>query len=90
MNLNKILESEMKRIRSRNPKTENTFTPSHLIGLELVGYVQGDKVIKGSATLELFDSVTIIGASPNQIDGKDFIHATGRFNQFTYFLILKK
>jgi len=80
----------MKNSKKNKLKPTNIYVPAELVPYNLVGYVQGDKIIKGQGvTLLSFDSIEIIHGSNNQLNGKSFIHAYGKLNTISYFLILE-
>lgn len=68
----------------------NIHIPSHLIGLELDGIVQGNEIVrKKNVTLQNFDVVKIVWKSENEVNKRTFYHAIGYRNSVRYFLILK-
>lgn len=70
--------------------TTNIYIPSHLIGLELDGIVQGNEIVrKKDVNIQTFDVVKIVWKSENEITKRTFYHALGYLNAVKYFLILK-
>ena len=70
--------------------TTNIWIPSHLIGLELDGIVQGNEIVrKKDVNIQTFDVVKIVWKSENEITKRTFYHAVGYLNAVKYFLILK-
>ena len=70
--------------------TTNIWIPSHLIGLELDGIVQGNEIVrKKDVNIQTFDVVKIVWKSENEITKRTFYHAIGYRNAVKYFLILK-
>lgn len=70
--------------------TTNIWIPSHLIGLELDGIVQGNEIVrKKDVNIQTFDVIKIVWQSENEITKRTFYHAIGYLNAVKYFLILK-
>lgn len=70
--------------------TTNIWIPSHLIGLELDGIVQGNEIVrKKHVDIHTFDVIKIVWQSENEITKRTFYHAIGYLNAVKYFLILK-
>lgn len=74
----------------KRDKNTNIYIPSHLIGLELDGIVQGNEIVrKKHVDIHTFDVVKIVWKSENEITKRTFYHALGYLNAVKYFLILK-
>jgi hypothetical protein len=69
----------------------NIYIPSHLIGLELEGILQGNLVVKKShVTIHTFDVITVIEESKCEKTKRTFYQAIAYLNKKRYFVILKK
>lgn len=69
----------------------NLFIPSHLVGLELEGVLQGNLVVKKAhVTIHTFDTITVIEESQCEKTKRTFYQAIAYLNQKRYFVILKK
>jgi hypothetical protein len=69
----------------------NIYIPSHLIGLELDGVLQGNLVVKKShVNIHTFDTITVIEESECEKTGRNFYQAIAYLNKKRYFVILKK
>ena len=69
----------------------NIYIPSHLIGLELEGVLQGNLVVKKShVTIHSFDTVTVVETSECEKTKRTFYQAIAYLNKKRYFIILKK
>ena len=69
----------------------NIYIPSHLIGLELEGVVQGNLVVKKNhVTIHTFDTITVIEESECEKTKRTFYQAISYLNKKRYFVILKK
>lgn len=68
----------------------NIYIPSHLVGLELEGVLQGNLVVKKShVTIHSFDTVTVVETSECEKTKRTFYHAIAYLNKKRYFIILK-
>lgn len=69
----------------------NLFIPSHLVGLELEGVLQGNLVVKKAhVTIHTFDTITVIEESQCEKTKRTFYQAIAYLNKKRYFVILKK
>ncbi len=69
----------------------NLFIPSHLVGLELEGVLQGNLVVKKAhISIHTFDTITVIEESECEKTKRTFYHAIAYLNKKRYFVILKK
>ena len=69
----------------------NLFIPSHLVGLELEGVLQGNLVVKKAhVSIHTFDTITVIEESQCEKTKRTFYQAIAYLNKKRYFVILKK
>lgn len=77
-----------------NTKSElepNIYTPAWLLGCKLVGYVQGDELLKKQGVeMENFDTIIKIKESKSEKKNKTYIHAMGYLNKTPYVLVLER
>ena len=81
----------MAKYKTKSELEPNTYTPAWLVGYKLVGYLQGDELLKKKGVENLnFDTIIKIKDSKSEKKNKTYIHAMGYLNKVPYVLVLER